>query len=187
MTDFSNANSVHASNGAIADMKHRRGFVPILVQRWLVRKIVETVLRDSEPRPEWQAIPPVTPQLAWTVNFLFCRAGVFTSAYRFALAHMRAFATVILSWRALINPYDVIQVKKSRYSRVVFTSLRVGAYRFAEKEQIFDQTPFLLFAQVAIGFPFLMRLLTGKHQTLQDVEQIREPLFSMDCLVQVRA
>lgn len=140
MTDFSNANSVHATNGAIAGMKRRRDFVPALVQRWLIRKAVETVVRDSEPQPEWQAILRITPQPAWTVNFLFSCAGVFTPEHGFALACMRAFTAVMLPWRALSNPYDVIQVKESRFSHVVSKLLRVGAYRFAEKEQIVDLT-----------------------------------------------
>lgn len=299
MTDLSTENSVHASNGSIAGMTRRWDFVPTPVQRWRIRQAVETAVRNSEPRPEWQAIVPVTPQLAWTVYFLFSPDGVFTPAHRFALARlrdaghrlmvvcaaparssvpaeitafadalywkalsgydfsaysaalreisrksphanvlvindsvygpftdvrsvlehapweltgftatsqvenhiqsyafvlkdvtptrMRALATVMFPWRALSNPHDVIQVQETRFARVASRSLRVGAYWFAEKEQVLDPTLFRPIELVATGFPFLKRSLTGKHQTLQDVEQIRELLFLLGHPVPVRA
>lgn len=291
MTDSSIPRSIHASTDTIAGMTRRWDFVPTPVQRWRIRQAVETVMRNSQPRPGWQAIRPLSAQPAWTVYFLFAPDGVFTPTHRFALerlrdaghrlmvvcaapsaaaipaevaafadalywkalsgydfsaysaalreisrksphadvlvindsvygpftdvrgvlaqapwelrgftatsqvenriqsyafvlkdvtpARMRSLATVMFPWRALSNPHDVIQVQETRFARVAARSLRVGAYWFAEKEQVLDPTLFRPIELIATGFPFLKRSLTGKHQTLQDVEQIRELLFSL--------
>jgi lipopolysaccharide biosynthesis protein len=291
MTHSSIPRSVHTSTDTIAGMTRRWDFVPTPVQRWRIRQAVETVVRNSQPRPGWQAILPLTAQSAWTVYFLFAPDGVFTPTHRFALerlrdaghrlmvvcaassvaavpaevatfadavywkalsgydfsaysaalreisrksphadvlvindsvygpftdvrsvlaqapweltgftatsqvenhiqsyafvlkdvtpARMRSLATVMFPWRALSNPHDVIQVQETRFARVAARSLRVGAYWFAEKEQVLDPTLFRPIELITAGFPFLKRSLTGKHQTLQDVEQIRELLFSL--------
>jgi hypothetical protein len=73
----------------IAGLTRNWDFVPHNVPRWRVRKIVETVLRHSKWRPDWQAVRPITPQAAWTVYFLFAPDGVFAPAHRFALARLR--------------------------------------------------------------------------------------------------
>jgi lipopolysaccharide biosynthesis protein len=291
MTDSRILRSIHASTDTIAGMTRRWDFVPTPVQRWRIRQAVETVLRNSQPRPAWKAIVPLNAQPAWTVYFLFSPDGVFTPTHRFALerlrdaghrlmvvcaapsaaaipaevaafadalywkalsgydfsaysaalreishksphadvlvindsvygpftdvrsvlahapweltgftatsqvenhiqsyafvlkdvtpARMRSLATVMFPWRALSHPHDVIQVQETRFARVAARSLRVGAYWFAEKEQVLDPTLFRPIELIAAGFPFLKRSLTGKHQTLQDVEQIRELLFSL--------
>lgn len=291
MTDLIVPHSVHGSTDTIAGMTRRWDFVPTPVQRWRIRQAVEIVVRNSRPRPGWQAILPLSPQHDWTVYFLFAPDGVLTPTHRFALARlrdaghrlmvvcaapspsvipadvhafvdalywkglsgydfsaysaalreisrrsphadvlvindsvygpftdvravlahapweltgftatsqvenhiqsyafvlkdvtparMRALATVMFPWRALSNPHDVIQVQETRFARVAAKSLKVGAYWFAEKEQVLDPTLFRPIELIASGFPFLKRSLTGKHQTLQDVEQIRELLFSL--------
>lgn len=280
-------------------MTRRWDFVATPVQRWRIRQAVETVVRRSQPRPDWQAIVPLSAQSAWTVYFLFAPDGLFTPTHRFALerlrdaghrlmvvcaaptpatipqevtafadalywkalsgydfsaysaalreisrksphadvlvindsvygpftdvhsvlaqapweltgftatsqvenhiqsyafvlkdvtpARMRALATVMFPWRALSQPHDVIQVQETRFARVAARSMRVGAYWFAEKEEVLDPTLFRPVELIATGFPFLKRSLLGKHQTLQDVEQIQELLFSLGHPVPARA
>lgn len=291
MTDLRHNKSVHASTDEIAGMTRHWDFVPTPVQRWRIRLALEIVVRNSAPRPGWQAVRPLTAQSAWTVYFLFAPDGVFTPTHRFALerlrdaghrlmivcatasvasipaevnqfadalywkglsgydfsaysaalreisrrsphadvlvindsvygpftdvsevlarapweltgftatsqvenhiqsyafvlkdvtpGRMRALATVMFPWRALSDPYHVIQVQETRFARVAARSLRVGAYWFAEKEQVLDPTLFRPVELIAAGFPFLKRSLLGKHQNLQDAEQIRELLFAL--------
>lgn len=291
MTDLAGPDSLQATRDTIAGMTHCWDFIASPVPRWRIRQAVETVLRNSQPRPEWRSIRPVQPQAAWTVYFLFSPDGAFGDHHRFALerlrdsghrlmivcaaptpsqipvevsayadalywkdlsgydfsaysaalreisrksphanvlvindsvygpftdvsndlahapweltgftatsqvenhiqsyafvlqdvtpARMRSLATVMFPWRALSNPHDVIQVQETRFARVASRSLRVGAFWFAEKEKVLDPTLFRPIELIAAGFPFLKRSLTGKHQTLQDVEQIRELLFSL--------
>ena len=291
MTILSATHCVHASTASIAGMTRHWDFVPTPVPRWRIRQAVEMVVRNSQRRPGWQAILPVTSQRAWVVYFLFAPDGRFTPTHRFALerlrdtghrlmvvcaapapaaipaeitafadalywkalsgydfsaysaalreisrksphadvlvmndsvygpftdvrsaldqapweltgftatsqvenhiqsyafvlkdvtpARMRALSTVMFPWRALSNPHDVIQVQETRFARVAARSLRVGAYWFAEKEQVLDPTLFRPIELMASGFPFLKRSLTGKHQNLQNIEQIRELLFSL--------
>lgn len=298
MTDQSISKSVHASTDTIAGMTRRWDFVATPVQRWRIRQAIETVVRNSQPRPGWTAIRPVSQQPAWTVYFLFAPDGIFTPTHRFALerlrdaghrlmvvcaaptpsaipaevnnyadalywkalsgydfsaysaalreisrrsphadvlvindsvygpftdvrevlahapweltgftatsqvenhiqsyafvlknvtpARMRSLATVMFPWRALSNPHDVIQVQETRFARVAARSFPVGAYWFAEKEQVLDPTLFRPIELIAAGFPFLKRSLLGKHQTLQDVEQIRDLLFTLDHPVPAR-
>lgn len=291
MTGLIHAHSLHGSTATIAGMMNRWNFVPSPVPRWRIRQAVETVLRNSEPRPGWHAIKPINAQPAWSVYFLFAPDGVFSPVHRFALerlrdaglrvmvvcaaatpadiptevnayadalywkglsgydfsaysaalreisrcsphadvlvindsvygpftdvravlmhapwdltgftatsqvenhiqsyafvlkdvtpVRMRALATVMFPWRALSNPYDVIHEQETRFARVASRTLRVGAYWFAEKEQVLDPTLFRPIELFASGFPFLKRSLLGKHQTLQPVDQIRELLFSI--------
>lgn len=298
MTDQSTSKTMHASTDAIAGMTRRWDFVATPVQRWRIRQAIETVVRNSQPRPDWMAIRPISQQPAWTVYFLFAPDGIFTPSHRFALerlrdaghrlmvvcaaaspkaipvevnnyadalywkalsgydfsaysgalreisrrsphadvlvindsvygpftdvrevlthapweltgftatsqvenhiqsyafllknvtpARMRSLATVMFPWRALSNPHDVIQVQETRFARVAARSFTVGAYWFAEKEQVLDPTLFRPIELIEAGFPFLKRSLLGKHQTLQDVEQIRDLLFTLDHPVPAR-
>lgn len=94
-------------------------------------------------------------------------------------ARMRALATVMFPWRALSKPHDVIQVQETRFARVASRSMSVGAYWFAEKEAVLDPTLFRPIELINSGFPFLKRSLLGKHQSLQDPEEIRELLFAL--------
>lgn len=94
-------------------------------------------------------------------------------------SRMRSLASVMFPWRALSDAYHVIQVQETRFARVAARSLRVGAYWFAEKEQVLDPTLFRPVELIGAGFPFLKRSLLGKHQTMQDPDQIRELLFSL--------
>jgi hypothetical protein len=59
------------------------------------------------------------------------------------------------------HQHDVIQVQETRFARVAARSLRVGAYWFAEKEQVLDPTLFRPIELITAGFPFLKRSLTG--------------------------
>lgn len=291
MKEQSNSTSVQGSTDAIPGMTRDWNFVATPVQRWRIRQAVETVFRNSQPRPAWAAIRPVSVQAAWTVYFLFAPDGIFTPTHRFALtrlrdaghrlmvvcattsvsaipaevnhfadalywkalpgydfsaysaalreiarrsphadvlvindsvygpftdvrpalthapweltgftatsqvenhiqsyafvlkdvtpSRMRSLATVMFPWRALSNPHDVIQVQETRFARVASRSCSVGAYWFAEKEQVLDPTLFRPIELIAAGFPFLKRSLTGKHQALQNVEQIRDLLFTL--------
>ena len=291
MTDPVTPDAIQVSNDTIAGMTHRWDFIASPVPRWRIRQAVETVLRNSQPRPDWQVIRPVHPYVEWTVYFLFSPDGIFGAHHRFALerlrdsghrlmivcaapapskipvevnayadalywkglsgydfsaysaalreisrksphanvlvindsvygpftdvsnvlakapweltgftatsqvenhiqsyafvlndvtpARMRSLATVMFPWRALSDPHDVIQIQETRFARVASRSLRVGAFWFAEKEQVLDPTLFRPIELIAAGFPFLKRSLTGKHQTLQNIEEIRELLFSL--------
>jgi hypothetical protein len=53
------------------------------------------------------------------------------------------------------HQHDVIQVQETRFARVAARSLRVGAYWFAEKEQVLDPTLFRPIELITAGFPFL--------------------------------
>ena len=143
------------------------------------------VINDSVYGP-FTDVRSVLAQAPWELTGFTATSQVenHIQSYAFVLkdvtpARMRSLATVMFPWRALSNPHDVIQVQETRFARVAARSMRVGAYWFAEKEQVLDPTLFRPIELITAGFPFLKRSLTGKHQTLQDVEQIRELLFSL--------
>lgn len=81
MTDLPSAISLNTATDIIPGMARHWDFVLTLVQRLRIPQAAETVVRNSAPRPDWQAILPLTPVPAWTVYFLLAPKGGFTPTH----------------------------------------------------------------------------------------------------------
>jgi len=82
-------NSTGSVDILVAGVDHNWDFVPSVVPRWRKRQVVEKVLWNSRLAPRWHALTPVTPQAYWTVYFMFCPDGLFTSYHKFTLSRLR--------------------------------------------------------------------------------------------------
>lgn len=143
------------------------------------------VINDSVYGP-FTDVRPILEAAPWELTGMTATPEVenHIQSYAFVLqdvtpARMRSLASVMFRWTALSQPWDVIAVQETRFARVASKTMRVGAFWYAQKEHLLDPTLRRPIELIQAGFPFLKRSLTGKHEALQDVAQIRELLFSL--------
>jgi lipopolysaccharide biosynthesis protein len=94
-------------------------------------------------------------------------------------ARMQALSGIMFRWTAMSMPPAVIAVQESRFARMASKKMTVGAYWYAAKEDVLDPVLFRPIELLASGFPFLKRSLLGKHQKLQNAEQIKDILTGL--------
>ena len=64
-------------------------FVPDAVPWWRTCEVIKRVMFDTQRRPAYQEIVPVTPKTDWVVYFIYAPTGVITAAHLFSMSRLK--------------------------------------------------------------------------------------------------
>ena len=85
---------------------------------------------------------------------------------------MRALEPVLPRCEAFDRMLDVVLLQETLLARVAAKTMSVGAFWYAQEQDVVDPTLQCPFELLDAGFPFLKKSLVGKMAHMQDTDQV---------------